>query len=159
MLCYLFECICIFFVKYRVSLHFDKCSFFMQRFEYVGHAITAEGNIPASSKYDMVQEWPLPSTAKSLLSLVSLCSFYQRFVPWFEEAARELHRMVRQLSKKSIPLPEWTAPWILLFNTTKTAITSSPVLARFSTKKPTFLKTDWSASGMGFILMQPDGSK
>ena len=34
-------------------------------------------------------------------------------------------------------------------------ITSVPVLARFDTTRPTFLKTDWSSEGMGWILMQP----
>jgi hypothetical protein len=41
----------------------------------------------------------------------------------------------------------------------KEALTSSPVMARFDSSKPVFLKTDWSASGMGFIRMQPDVSK
>jgi hypothetical protein len=67
--------------------------------------------------------------------------------------------MIRPFSKKSIPLPEWIARRILFFNTMKTDITSSPVTTRFSTKKTMFLKTDWSASGMGLILMQTDGSK
>ncbi len=34
-------------------------------------------------------------------------------------------------------------------------VTSSPVLARYDPTKPMFLKTDWSALGMAFILMQP----
>jgi hypothetical protein len=101
----------------------------MERFEYMGHDITAEGNTPANSKYDMVQQWPLPSTAKNLLLFVSLCSFYQWFVPWFGENARELRRTVRQFSKKALPLSELTAPRILIFNSMKTAITNSPVLA------------------------------
>jgi len=29
------------------------------------------------------------------------------------------------------------------------------VLSRFDTSRPTFLKTDWSSEGMGWILMQP----
>jgi len=37
-------------------------------------------------------------------------------------------------------------------------ITSSPLLARFNPAKPVFLKTDWSALGMAWILMQPDDS-
>jgi len=36
--------------------------------------------------------------------------------------------------------------------------TSSPLLVRFNPAKPVFLKTDWSASGMAWILMQPDDS-
>ena len=31
-------------------------------------------------------------------------------------------------------------------------------MARYDSDKPVFLKTDWSAEGMGYILMQPDDS-
>ena len=34
-------------------------------------------------------------------------------------------------------------------------ITSSPVLARYDTTLPTFLKTDWIREDMGWIIMQP----
>ena len=34
----------------------------------------------------------------------------------------------------------------------------SPLLARFDSSKPLFLKIDWSAIGIGYILMQPDDS-
>jgi len=53
----------------------------------------------------------------------------------------------------------WTPELISLFAELKVGITSSPVLARFDPEKPTFLKTDWSAEGMGWILMQPADDK
>jgi hypothetical protein len=71
----LFECICIVFLKYSVSFCLDKCEFFKDIFEYVGHDITSEGNCPTQSKYDLIQDWPRPTTAKSLLLFISLCSF------------------------------------------------------------------------------------
>ena len=49
----------------------------------------------------------------------------------------------------------WTPDIISLFEELEVIITSSPVLTRFDPLKPTFLKTDWSAEGMGWILMQP----
>jgi hypothetical protein len=67
--------------------------------------------------------------------------------------------MVRRYSRTSIPSIEWTETRIALFDSMKEALTSSPVLAWFDSSTPVFLKTDWSASGMGFILMQPDGSE
>ena len=44
---------------------------------------------------------------------------------------------------------------IQLFEDLKVGITSSPVLSRFDPSKPTILKTDWSARGISWILMQP----
>ena len=37
----------------------------------------------------------------------------------------------------------------------KVGITLSPILSRFNDQNPNFLKTDWSAEGMGWIIMQP----
>ena len=53
----------------------------------------------------------------------------------------------------------WTPSLIQLFHDIKVCITSSLVLARFDPSKPTFLKTDWSAEGMGWVLMQPAGDE
>ena len=49
----------------------------------------------------------------------------------------------------------WTLVLISLFEVFKVIITSSPVLTRFDPLKLTFLKIDWSAEGIGRILMQP----
>ena len=42
-----------------------------------------------------------------------------------------------------------------IFQSLKYSLTLSPMLARHNRSLPTFLKTDWSAIGMGFIIMQP----
>jgi hypothetical protein len=46
-----------------------------------------------------------------------------------------------------------------LLESMKTALTISHLLARFDSSKTGFIKTDWSEAGMGFILMQPNGSE
>ena len=38
-------------------------------------------------------------------------------------------------------------------------MTLSPVLARYDSSRPTFLKTDYSALGMVYIVMQPEDSE
>ena len=62
---------------------------------------------------------------------------------------------MNQYYRKTIHMMAWTPDLISLFEELRVAITSSPVLARFHLLKPTFIKTDWSAEGMGWILMQP----
>jgi len=49
----------------------------------------------------------------------------------------------------------WTPEFIKLFEELNFSATSSPIIARFDPNKPTFLRTDSSAEGMGWILMQP----
>ncbi len=49
-----FECVCKVFQKYRVSFRLDKCEFLKDRVEYVSHDILQDGNAPAASKFDMI---------------------------------------------------------------------------------------------------------
>ena len=150
-----FRCICEVFQKYRVSFRLDKCEFLKDRAEYVGHDITPSGNCPAASKFDMIQDWTLPTNSRSLMSFIGLINFYHQYSPFFEIRLRSLRSLYRQYRGNSIPLMAWSPELIELFHELKVCITSSPVLRRYDPTEPVFLKTDWSAEGMGWILMQP----
>ena len=126
--------------------------------EYVGHDLTAEGNCPAQSKLSLIQDWPLPPRGISLLSFVGLCCFYNKYCPWFETNIKPLRRFQRAYHRKDIPIMGWTPSLIKLFCNCKTYLVTSQYLLRFDSSRPTFLKTDWSAGGMGYILMHPDDS-
>jgi hypothetical protein len=153
-----FKCVCAVFLKYRVTFQLKKCEFLTNRIEYVGHDITPDGNCPAQSKFALITDWPLPVSGQALGSFIGLLTFYNCYCPWFEIRVKPLRRLERQYHRKPIPTPDWTPPLIALWDELKLAITSSPCLARYDSSKPCFLKTDWSALGMGWILMQPDDS-
>ena len=144
--------------RYRLSLKLNKCDFLKDRVEFVGHDLTANGNHPAASKCDRITNWPLPTTGPLLHTIVSLCNFYHKFVPWLEVNLTRLRKLMRQHYRKAIPSAAWTPELLTDLATLKTAITSSPCLARYDSSKPVFLKTDWSKFGMGFILMQPEAT-
>ena len=150
-----FECICQVFKKYRVSFRLDKCEFLKERVEYVGHDLTPTGNCPAKSKFDLISDWKLPTTGQSLHSFVGLVKFYARYRPYFEIKIKPMRALIRAWYRTSIPLMAWSPDLISLFEELKRDVTSSPILTRFNPSQPVFLKTDWSAEGMGWILMQP----
>ena len=52
----------------------------------------------------------------------------------------------------------WSPTLISLFFQCKNNLTTSPLLLRFDGSKLVFLKTDWSATGMEFIVIQLDNS-
>jgi hypothetical protein len=64
--------------------------------------------------------------------------------------------LISEFHRQPIPPDRWTPDLILLFDKLKHDIVSSPLLARYDSGKPCFLKTDWSVNAFGFILMQPD---
>ena len=151
-----FEAVCRIFQQYRVSFRLDKCEFLKDRVEYVGHDLMADGNCPAASKFDMISNWPLPRTSQALHSFIGLVNFYHNYSPYFELRLKPLRQFYRRFLREEIPISAWTPALLELFHEIKDCITSSPTLVRYDPTQPTFLKTDWSSEGMGWILMQPD---
>ena len=87
-----------------------------------------------------------------------LDSSYSNYVPWFENNIKPLRRLQRLYHRQPVPVLAWSPMLIELFESCKDHLITSPLLQRYDSSKPTFLKTDWSAGGMGYILMQPDNS-
>jgi hypothetical protein len=98
-----FECVCRIFLKYRVSFRLDKCEFLKPRVEYVGHDILTHGNIPASSKFDLINDWLSPSSGQSLFSFIGLVNFYHRYAPYMEMRLKPLRKLVKLHYRKPIP--------------------------------------------------------
>ena len=153
-----FDCVCHIFTKWRLSFNPKKCDFFLDRVEWIGFDLRPDGNSPAASKYDCVRNWPTPTTGQSLHSFVGLLNFYARFIPHFEIRVGPLRQLVRTYHRKPIPASAWTQDLLTTFTDLKQALLSDPILRRYDSSLPTFLKTDWSKTGMSFILMQPEDS-
>lgn len=151
----LLECFCRVYLKYRVTLKISKCDFMQEKFEFVGHDVLSTGNTAASSKYDRISSWKLPTSSDGLHSFVALCNFYNRFLPLFEMKVAPLRNLYMRYLHKAIPSNEWTPERKTLFESLKKDLTSAPILARYDSTKPVVLKTDWRSLGFSFILMQP----
>ena len=146
------------FTKYILSFKLNKCDFFQSRVEYVGHDLTANGNCPAASKFDLLQSWFPSLQGISLLSFIVLCCFYNRYCPWFETSIAPLRRLQRHYHRNNIPIMGWTQSSIHLFENCKTNIVTFPRILRYDSSKPTFLKIDQTTGGMDYMLMQLDDS-
>ena len=98
------DCVCQVFIKYQVLLKLPKCNFLKERFEYIGHDILiADGNCPASSKFNLVADWALPMNGQGLHSFVSLCNYYHHFCSWFEVAVKPFHSLISEFHCQPIP--------------------------------------------------------
>ena len=84
--------------------------------------------------------------------------FYNNMCQWFEINIKVLRKIQQLCHRQRIPLLAWTLTLLLLVEQRKKHLTTSPVLAWFDNENSIFLKTDWSAESMGFILMQPNDS-
>ena len=89
------ECVCKVFLKYQVSFILDKCDFLETRVEYVGHDVTKAGNCPAQWKFDLIDDWILSPTGKSLLSFIGIVHFYHSYAPYFETGLKSLQKSLK----------------------------------------------------------------
>ena len=73
------SCVVQVITKYRLSFKLTKCDFFKLRVDFIGHDLTAYGNCPTESKFDLRQHWSLSLNAIFLLSYIDICGFYSRY--------------------------------------------------------------------------------
>ncbi|WVZ21224.1 hypothetical protein V8G54_008546 [Vigna mungo] len=115
-----------FVLQHQLYAKFSKCSFGVQKIDYLGHTILGNGVAMDNSKLEVVQKWPQPSNVKHLRAFLGLTSYYRRF-----DAFR------------------WTSIASTAFNNLKSAMTLAQVLAMPNFKVPFVLETDASGSGIG----------
>ena len=106
-----------------------------------------------------MSDWKVLNSGQSLHLLVGMALFYSKYVPYFEMRIKPLRQLLKAYFRKPIPTMACPATLLLLFQDIKDQITSSPILARSDPAKPILLKTNWSAEGMGQILIQPANEK
>ena len=153
-----FACVARVFVRYCLSFKLSKCKFSSPRVEYFDYDLTAQWNYPAQSKINLLTYWTLPTHGTLLAAFIGLSAFYSCFSPWFDINLKSLRVLNRSHHRKDIPRVEWTTDIVNLFDKCKKSIIFTPVFTRYDSAKYFFLKIDWSAEGIGYILLQPDNS-
>ena len=88
-----------------------------------------------------------------MYSFVGMVLFYSKYIPYLEMRIKALRQLLKAYFRKPITTMAWSPSLLLMLQDIKDQITSLPILARYDPVKPIFLKTDWSAEGMGWISM------
>ena len=151
--------------KEGLKAKLEKCAFFQQEVQYLGHVISGEGVATDPSKIEAVAQWKRPNHLSELRSFLGFASYYRRFVKGFAKLAAPLHRTVAALAGTKTrrgtgrPLDEvWTPECEDSFEALKTRLVSAPVLAYADFSRPFILETDASYSGLGAVLSQETDS-
>lgn len=66
----------------------EKCAFFQQQVEYLGHIILRIGVSTDPKKVEAVANWQRPSSISELRSFLGFASYYRRFVEGFAKLAK-----------------------------------------------------------------------
>ncbi|CAL9001523.1 unnamed protein product [Prunus brigantina] len=130
---------------------FSKCQFWLDRVDFLGHVISAEGIYVDPCKVEAVLNWVQPTSVTEIRSFLGLAGYYRRFVEGFSSIAAPLTRLTRKDVKF-----EWTEECEQSFQELKKRLTTAPVLALPDDSGNFVIYSDASLQGLGCVLMQHD---
>ena len=138
-----------------LKLKSSKCLLFSETVEYLGHIISKQGVVTDPKKIETVRDWPEPCNVTEVRSFLGLCSYYRRFIKDFASIAKPLHKLTEK-SKGFV----WTSQCQDSFETLKSMLTNTPILAFPDFSEPFILDTDASDGAIGAVLSQiQDGNE
>ncbi|CAI5669158.1 unnamed protein product, partial [Oreochromis niloticus] len=76
----------------------EKCAFFQQKVNYLGHVISCEGVSTDPAKVEAVAKWQCPRSVSVLRSFLGFASYYRHFVEGFATLAAPLHQVVAKFT-------------------------------------------------------------
>ena len=132
-----------------ISLNREKFKFCQPKAHFAGLTLTPEGYSVSNEIIDAIAKFPKPSSRTDLRSFFGL--------------ANQLGSSTNKLALVLAPLRSllsthndflWTSAHDEAFLQAKQSLTTAPTLAYFDPSRETFLYTDASTLGLGFLLLQ-----
>ena len=70
-----------------LKLLLDKCNFFRNQIEFLGHNITKDGYAIIKSYIEPIMDWPLVASKYDAQSFLGSANYYTEFIPYFATKA------------------------------------------------------------------------
>jgi len=137
--------------KNGLKVNVEKCHFFQNEVELLGHILSVEGIKPIPSKVEVIMRWLPPKNPTELKSFLGTVGYYRKFIPAFATTAQPLF----QLLKKGKEF-RWEEECSISFEKLKENLIVAPILALPDFKKGFIIRTDASRKGIGGVLIQKD---
>jgi len=129
-----------------VQLSPKKIKLGMQKLEFLGHVVSADGVEPMWDKVEAIVNLPRPTTSSEVRSFIGMATYYCRFLDHYSHVKRPL----TTLNRKEVEWV-WGEAQESAFQKIKEILTSAPVMRNPNWKKTFILHTDWSKAGVGAV--------
>jgi transposase InsO family protein len=136
-----------------LKLKREKCVFGVTTVKYLGFQLDGNGVQIDDNRRQALREIKPPGTSKQLRAFLGLANFFRRMTKGFAQTAEPLYQMLRSSEGKAAAYPLQGAQ-LTAFEELKKAIVESPVCRHVDYRKPLYLRTDASNSGIGAMLYQ-----
>eukprot|EP00833_Pecoramyces_ruminatium_P015176 jgi/Orpsp1_1/1189208/evm.model.d7180000070286.1 len=134
-----------------LKLNLEKCHFFQQEVELLGHILSTAGIKPIPEKVLVIANWLPPSNVSKLRSFLGAVGYYRKFIKDFAQLASPLFKLLKKNT-----IFKWTTESDLAFRSLKERLIQAPILIPPDFEKPFVIRTDASRSGIGGVIMQKD---
>ena len=134
-----------------VKLNSNKCDFFVNKVEYLGHIFDANGVHPNPNKLKAIMDAPEPKNVRQVQAFIGLCNYYSRFINSFSTKMAPLYSLLKKNN-----IFRWDSHHQNCFDSIKSLFKNADVLKIFDSNKETLLETDSSSYGVAAVLMQRD---
>jgi len=121
----------------------------MREITFMGHQITADGLHSDPEKVRAIAEMPPPTNVEELRRYLGMVNYLSKFIP----NATITLRPLQNLLKKDVSW-NWSDVQQEAFDSMKTLVTSTPVLAFYDPKKELTLENDACDFGIGSAMYQ-----
>lgn len=88
--------------EHGIVINPEKCVFGVPSIEFLGHHVDCNGVRPLESKVKDIQDYPAPTSLRSLRKFLGLINFYRRFIP---NCAKTIQPLTDLLSTKAKNAP------------------------------------------------------
>ena len=137
--------------KHNLQLQWKKCRWGSTSLRFLGFIISGDGIRMDPAKVAAINDYPRPTSVKSLQRFLGMITFSLRFIPNLALVTFPL----RQLLKKGVSF-SWDPACEDSFRRLKTMVKESGLLAHPNFDRPFTLQTDASNQGLGAVLLQAD---
>ena len=84
-----------------LRLNKEKCAFFLEQIEYLGHMIDAQGVNPTGEKIKAIKNAPQPKNVTELRSFLGILNYNSRFLPSLSAKMAPLYSLLRKTTSWS----------------------------------------------------------
>ena len=138
--------------RHHLKLRLDKCTFFQNKVEFLGHEVSSEGIRPLVGKVDAIKGYPRPKNYREVKRFLGMASYYRKFIPNFSKISKPLDRI-----REGVAL-NWTEEHEKAFQDLKEALMSDQLLAYPDYAKSFIITCDASQWAIGGVIAQEDDS-
>ena len=133
--------------KYGIHINSNKVHLAQTEADWCGFRLSEQGYTPSPRLTKAIAAFPRPQSITDVRSFVGLVNFFKDYDDTLSEAQLPLN----SLMSPKVPFI-WTATHQQAFDTIKTKLTSTKVLAHFIPNQPLKIETDASRKGLGFAV-------